>query len=56
MSQDSKKELVKSKKRVADHSEVFTAEREVNIMLYLFEEETLAYKALKQTKKRINIS
>lgn len=35
MSQDSKIEQVKSKKRVADHGEVFTAEREVNAMLDL---------------------
>ena len=26
---------IKSKKRVADHGEVFTAEREVNAMFYL---------------------
>lgn len=31
---------VKSKKRVADHGEVFTAEREVNAMLDLVKEET----------------
>ncbi len=31
---------VKSKKRVADHGEVFTAEREVNAMLDLVEQET----------------
>lgn len=40
MSQDSKKEQVKSKKRVADHGEVFTAEREVNDMLDLVKQET----------------
>ncbi len=40
MSQDSKKEQVKSKKRVADHGEVFTAEREVNAMLDLVKQET----------------
>jgi hypothetical protein len=32
---------VKSKKRVADHGEVFTAEREVNAMLDLVKDETL---------------
>ena len=31
---------VKSKKRVADHGEVFTAEREVNAMLDLVKQET----------------
>lgn len=31
---------IKSKKRVADHGEVFTAEREVNAMLDLVEQET----------------
>src|SRR5690554_6185883 len=31
---------VKSKKRVADHGEVFTAEREVNAMLDLVKDET----------------
>ena len=31
---------VKSKKRVADHGEVFTAEREVNAMLDLVKHET----------------
>ena len=31
---------VKSKKRVADHAEVFTAEREVNAMLDLVKQET----------------
>ena len=40
MSQDSKKEQGKSKKRVADHGEVFTAEREVNAMLDLVKQET----------------
>ena len=40
MSQDSKIEQVKSKKRVADHGEVFTAEREVNAMLDLVQQET----------------
>lgn len=40
MSQDSKIEQVKSKKRVADHGEVFTAEREVNAMLDLVKQET----------------
>lgn len=34
------KEQVKSKKRVADHGEVFTAEREVNAMLDLVKNET----------------
>lgn len=34
------KEQVKSKKRVADHGEVFTAEREVNAMLDLVTNET----------------
>lgn len=33
-------EQVKSKKRVADHGEVFTAEREVNAMLDLVKQET----------------
>lgn len=33
-------ELVKSKKRVTDHGEVFTAEREVNAMLDLVKHET----------------
>ncbi len=55
MSQDSKKGNVKSKKRVADHSEVFTAEMEVNTIFGLFEEESLACKELKQTEKRINL-
>ena len=32
--------LVKSRQRVADHGEVFTAEREVNAMLYLVKNET----------------
>ncbi len=40
MSQDFKIEQVKSKKRVADHGEVFTAEREVNAMLDLVKQET----------------
>ena len=31
---------IKSKKRVADHGEVFTAEREVNAMLDLVKPET----------------
>ena len=31
---------IKSKKRVADHGEVFTAEREVNAMLDLVKNET----------------
>ncbi|MCI7019397.1 MAG: hypothetical protein MR913_06255 [Clostridiales bacterium] len=31
---------IKSKKRVADHGEVFTAEREVNAMLDLVKQET----------------
>ena len=31
---------VKSRKRVADHGEVFTAEREVNAMLDLVKQET----------------
>jgi len=34
------KKQVKSKKRVADHGEVFTAEREVNAMLDLVKQET----------------
>jgi hypothetical protein len=34
------KEQVKSKKRVTDHGEVFTAEREVNAMLDLVKQET----------------
>jgi len=34
------KEQVKSKERVADHGEVFTAEREVNAMLDLVKHET----------------
>lgn len=33
-------EQVKSRKRVADHGEVFTAEREVNAMLDLVKQET----------------
>ena len=32
--------LIKSKKRVADHGEVFTSEREVNAMLDLVKQET----------------
>ena len=35
-----KEEQVKSKERVADHGEVFTAEREVNAMLDLVKQET----------------
>jgi hypothetical protein len=35
-----RKEQTKSKKRVADHGEVFTAEREVNAMLDLVKQET----------------
>jgi len=35
-----KEKQVKSKKRVADHGEVFTAEREVNAMLDLVKQET----------------
>ena len=34
------KQQVKSKKRVTDHGEVFTAEREVNAMLDLVKQET----------------
>ena len=34
------KEQVKSKQRVADHGEVFTAEREVNAMCDLVKQET----------------
>ena len=34
------KELIKSKKRVADHGEVFTSERDVNAMLDLVKNET----------------
>lgn len=33
-------DAIKSKKRVADHGEVFTAEREVSAMLHLIEHET----------------
>lgn len=33
-------EQIKSKRRVADHGEVFTAEREVNAMLDLVKQET----------------
>jgi hypothetical protein len=40
MSQEAKKEQVKSKKRVADHGEVFTGEKEVNAMLDLVKQET----------------
>ena len=32
--------IIKSKKRVADHGEVFTSEREVNAMLDLVKQET----------------
>lgn len=35
-----RKDQVKSKKRVADHGEVFTAEREVNAMLDMVKQET----------------
>lgn len=35
-----KNEQIKSKRRVADHGEVFTAEREVNAMLDLVKQET----------------
>ena len=35
-----KENQVKSKKRVADHGEVFTSEREVNAMLDLVKQET----------------
>ena len=34
------KEQVKSKKRVADHGQVYTSEREVNAMLDLVKQET----------------
>ena len=34
------KQQVKSRQRVADHGEVFTAEREVNAMLDLVKQET----------------
>jgi len=37
---ESRERQVKSKKRVADHGEVFTAEREVNAMLDLVKQET----------------
>ena len=38
---DNKKDIqVKSKQRVTDHGEVFTAEREVNAMLDLVKQET----------------
>lgn len=37
---ENSKNLVKSKKRVVDHGEVFTAEREVNAMLDLVKHET----------------
>lgn len=40
MSDNNKNEQVKSKKRVADHGEVFTSEREVNAMLDLVKDET----------------
>ena len=36
---------VKSKKRVSDYGEVFTAQKEVNAMLYLVEDETERMKA-----------
>mgnify|MGYP003350873812 CR=1 FL=1 len=36
-----KVEQIKSKKRVADHGEVFTSDREVNAMLDLVKDETL---------------
>src|SRR5579872_2312374 len=32
--------IIKSKKRVTDHGEVYTAEREVNAMLHLVQHET----------------
>lgn len=35
-----KSRQIKSKRRVADHGEVFTAEREVNAMLDLVKQET----------------
>ena len=38
--QQSKQQLIKSKKRVADHGEVFTNNREVNAMLDLVKHET----------------
>jgi hypothetical protein len=40
MSDNNKNRQVKSKKRVADHGEVFTSEREVNAMLDLVKDET----------------
>ncbi|MFN6020975.1 MAG: SAM-dependent DNA methyltransferase, partial [Bacteroidota bacterium] len=40
MSEMNEKKQVKSKKRVADHGEVFTNEREVNAMLDLVKHET----------------
>ncbi|MEG1563032.1 MAG: SAM-dependent DNA methyltransferase [Bacteroides sp.] len=40
MAEKEMKNQVKSKKRVADHGEVFTAEREVNAMLDLVKQET----------------
>ncbi|MGV8880255.1 MAG: SAM-dependent DNA methyltransferase [Sphingobacteriaceae bacterium] len=40
MTEDRKDKQVKSKKRVADHGEVFTNEREVNAMLDLVKQET----------------
>ena len=35
-----KEKLIKSKKRVAEHGEVFTSEKEVNAMLDLVKNET----------------
>ena len=35
---------VKSKQRVADHGEVFTAEREVNAMLDLVKQEGISWR------------
>lgn len=35
-----KNRQIKSKRRVADHGEIFTAEREVNAMLDLVKQET----------------
>ena len=37
---ENKKSQIKSKKRVADHGEVFTAEREVKAMCDLVKDET----------------
>ncbi len=37
---DNGNDQVKSKQRVADHGEIFTAEREVNAMLDLVKHET----------------